>query len=50
METIEELKRHFTLPELLDHLDVDYDELQDTTLLEFIEERAEDIKVLLEEV
>ena len=50
METIEELKGHLTLPELLDHLGIDFEDLEDDVLLRVLEGREEDMRDLLEEV
>lgn len=50
MEQLQEkVSRHLTLPELLDLLDVDYEELEDTTLLDFFRERESDIRELLKD-
>ncbi len=50
METLRErVERHLTLPELLDLLDVSYEELSEITLTEFFVEREDDIETLLED-
>lgn len=50
METLrEKVERHLTLPELLDLLNVDYEELAELTLDEFLLEREDDILDLLED-
>lgn len=47
MDAIQQrISRHLTLPELLDLLDVDYDDLD---LEEFIKEREEEIEELLKD-
>lgn len=50
METLRErCERHLTLPELLDALDVDYEELFDVTLEQFFIDNSERIEDLLED-
>jgi hypothetical protein len=45
----QQIERHLTLPELLDALDADYEELFEITLGEFFEEREEDIREILKD-
>jgi len=48
-QLLERVERYLTLPELLDALNVDYEEALEVTLEDLLKERKDDIEDLLED-